>query len=148
MTYLRQEIEDAEARVIAAKAETHEYFVTLRSKASDVIKSPIVLGGGLLGVAAAGYALFTRYKSPSPKSGPTRPLNLANIFRVTSALVPLIAAIVSRPSRPAEAPASVTGPEDEGKKIPAFTHFDNSAVSAEHTSQTGHDRRGTPRRSK
>jgi len=133
MTSLVQEIQDAEARVITARAETRDHLDTLKARASHVIKSPIVLGGGILGVAAAGYAFFKRKKAPAVKSRPAQPRDLAPILRVASALVPLVASIASR-SSPAGVPLAETGPESERKNDTAYTHFNDSAVNSKKAS--------------
>lgn len=135
MTYSAQELEDAEARAVAAKAETREYIDTSTSTTSDVIKSPIVIGGALLGVAVAGYALFKSTKQAPSISAATRPRGPGTFLPVVSALAPLIATISSRSGSNDEAFSGASHPENEKAKHSAFTDLDNSALPTKHAPQ-------------
>lgn len=117
-----QEKHEAEPRVTAAEPRANGQFDQFKSKASDVLSSPYVRGAAVLGIAAAGYALVRRKKTPvfswpTRSSRPSRPSRSSraversgdsgDTVKAGSFLVPLaafLASAVKNASVPASAP--------------------------------------------
>lgn len=110
---------EAEIRMTAAEPRANAQFDLFKSKASDVLSSPYVRGAAVLGIAAAGYALVRRKKTPvfSWPSRPSRPNKSSraaersddsgDTVKAGSLLVPLaafLASAVKNASVPAPAP--------------------------------------------
>jgi len=95
MTTTAHEMHDAETRAPAAESETNEQVDVLKSKVSDVLSSPYVLGAAVLGVTAAGYALLRRKKAPISDSAPERSDRPGDMLKVGSFLLSLAASIAS-----------------------------------------------------
>jgi membrane protein len=70
MTPTAHKPHEAENPDDAAASRTNAQF--LKSKAADALSSPYVQGAAVLGIAAAGYALVSRKKTPRPKPAPER----------------------------------------------------------------------------
>lgn len=116
MSATDHEKHEAETRMTAVEPGPNEQFDVLKSKASDVLSSPYVRGAAVLGIAAAGYALVRRKKTPgfSRASRPSRSNRTAersddtgDTVKAGSLLVPLaafLASAVKNASVPASAP--------------------------------------------
>lgn len=119
MSATDQEKHEAETRVTAAEPRANAQFEVFKSKASDVLSSPYVRGAAVLGIAAAGYALVRRKKTPvfswpSRSSRPSRPSRAVersddsgDTMKAGSFIVPLaafLASAVKNASVPASAP--------------------------------------------
>ena len=98
-----------------ARSNTNQTFTALKSKASNALSSPYVVGGAVLGVAAAGYALVNRKKiplfkkakapersinigvkkTPAPKKVPERSINTVELLKAGGSLVALLASLSS-----------------------------------------------------
>ncbi|MES2759973.1 MAG: YihY/virulence factor BrkB family protein [Pseudomonadota bacterium] len=95
MTATAHEMHEAETRVAAGELRTNEQFKALKSKASDVLSSPYVRGGAVLGIAAAGYALLRRKKNPPPSMAPERSDDTVDILKVGTLLVSIVGSFAS-----------------------------------------------------
>lgn len=120
MTATAHEKHEAETRVLAAESGTNEQFNVFTSKASDVLSSPYVRGAAVLGIAAAGYALVRRKKTPASSLAPERSDDTGDILKAGSFLVPLAAFFASTMNNASVAPSAAvmeatyapTRPED------------------------------------
>lgn len=105
MTATAHEKHEADTRVAAPELRTNEQFKAFKSKASDVLSSPYVLGAAVLGIGAAGYALVKRKKTPISSRAPERSDDKGDILTAGSFLVPLAAFFASAMNN-ASAPVS------------------------------------------
>lgn len=106
MTATAQEKHEAEARVASAELGTNEQFNVFKSKAADVLSSPYVRGAAVLGIAAAGYALVRRRKTPPSSRALERSDDGGDIVKAGSLLIPLatfFASAMNNASVPASA---------------------------------------------
>jgi membrane protein len=102
------EMPDPETRAAAAGLITNEPFEAFKSKASDVLSSPYVRGGAVLGIAAAGYALFRRKKTARPDPTPERSDDTGNTLKVVGLVVSMVASVASAMNNASvEAPAPI-----------------------------------------
>ena len=95
MTTTAHEMHEAQTCASAAELRTNEQFKVLKSKASDVRSSRYVWGAAVLGIAAAGYALVRRKKTPRSNMAPARSDDTGDILKVGSYLVSLVASFAS-----------------------------------------------------
>ena len=95
MTTLADEMHEAKTLVANAELRTDEQFKMLKSKASDVLSSRYVHVAALLAIAAAGYALVRRKKTPLSNMAPERSNDTSDLFKVGSFLVSLVASFPS-----------------------------------------------------
>jgi len=159
MSATDHEKHEAEIRVTAAEPRANAQFDVLKSKASDMLSSPYVRGAAVLGIAAAGYALVRRKKTPvfSRPSSPSRPSrsiraaersdDTGDTVKAGSFLVPLaalLASAVKNANVPAPAPVqevkeyAVTRPEnrtsdakdaDTATSTPPHPKFEQTSAS-------------------
>lgn len=138
---------EAETRLTAAEPRANAQFNLFKAKASDMLSSPYVRGAAVLGIAAAGYALVRRKKTPvfSRSSRPSRSSRVAersddsgDTVKAGSFLVPLaafLASAVKNASVPAPAPVqeareyAVTRSED---RTPAAKDADPATSTPPH----------------
>lgn len=64
------ETHDADTSLATARSRPNEASVTLKTRSSDVLASPYLLGGAVLGITAAGYALVKRKKAAPYRIAP------------------------------------------------------------------------------
>lgn len=153
MSATDHEKHEAETRVTAVEPGTNEQFDVFKSKASDVLSSPYVRGAAVLGIAAAGYALVRRKKTPG-FSRPSRSSRAAersddtgDTVKAGSFLVPLaafLASAVNNANVPASAPVQeateYAATRSEGRKpdakdadaatsTPAHPRFEQTSAS-------------------
>lgn len=95
MTTTALEMHEADARVDTAELRTNEHIKVLKSKDSDVLTSRYVRGAAVLGIAAAGYALFRRKKNPTFKTAPATSNATGDLLKVGGFLVSLAASFAS-----------------------------------------------------
>lgn len=120
MTATAHEKQEADTGVAAAESGTNEQFNVFTSKASDVLSSPYVRGAAVLGIAAAGYALVRRRKTPASSRAPERSDDTGDILKAGGFLVPLAAFFASTMNNASVAPSAAvmeatyapTRPED------------------------------------
>ena len=121
MTISAHEMHEADTRLAAAESGTNEQFQALKSKVSDVLSSPYVRGAAVLGISAAGYALFRRKKAPIVDVAPERSDRLGEMLKVGSFVLSLVAPIASAMSN-----ASVDASTPvEKETAPAPTRFED-----------------------
>lgn len=102
------EMHEAKTRVAAADARTDEQSNPVKSKAADVLSSRYVRGAAVVGIAAAGYALVRRKKTPVARVTPQRSADTGELLKVGGFLVSLFASIAAAMNNPvADAPATV-----------------------------------------
>jgi membrane protein len=110
MTATAHEKHEADTRVAAAELKTNEQFKVFTSKASDVLSSRYVRGAAVVGIAAAGYALARRKKTPVSSRAPERSDDTGDILKAGSfllSLVGLFSSAMSNAGVAAPAPAPV-----------------------------------------
>ena len=113
MTTTDHEMHETEARVAALDLRMNEQSNVSTSKASDVLSSPYVRGAAVLGIAAAGYALVRRKKTPVfnkvpvRSKAPVRRDDTGELLKMGSFFLPLVASFASAMSS-ASADASAT----------------------------------------
>lgn len=108
MTMTAHEMHEAKTRVAAADARTDEQSNPVKSKAADVLSSRYVRGAAVVGIAAAGYALVRRKKTPVARVTPQRSADTGELLKVGGFLVSLFASIAAAMNNPvADAPATV-----------------------------------------
>lgn len=95
MTNIAPEMHDAQTSIATAELRMNEEAEALESKSSDVLSSPYVLGGAVLGIAAAGYALVRRKKAVSHNTAPERSDGFGDMLKVINVLVSLAASFAS-----------------------------------------------------
>ncbi|MFC0251908.1 YihY/virulence factor BrkB family protein [Massilia consociata] len=95
MTATAHEKHEVETGIAAAESRTNEQLEAFKSKASGVLSSPYVLGAAVLGIAAAGYALVTRKRTPVSSRAPARSEDTGDMLKTGSFLVPLAAFFAS-----------------------------------------------------
>ncbi len=125
MTTPEHEIHEADADVAAAKLKTHERN-GLRSKAVEMLSSPYVHGGAVLGIAAAGYALVKRNKAVHADTVPNRSVEIGDVVKVGTLLLSLAASFASAMNKTSgDAAAAV---QNKTASIP--TYSEDSGVGA------------------
>ncbi|MFC0134724.1 YihY/virulence factor BrkB family protein [Massilia eurypsychrophila] len=102
MTTTAHEMHEAEA----AELRTNGQYDALKSKASDALSSPYVRGGAVLAIAAAGYVLVRRKKTPRPNMAPERSDAPGGILQVGSLIVSMVASVASAMSNASVAPSA------------------------------------------
>lgn len=107
MTNSGPEMHDDQSSIASAKSAMNEELKVLKSRASDMLSSPYVVGGAVLGIAAAGYAFVRRKKTAPHDTLPERSENSGNILKVVGTLVSLAASFASATDR-AEVDASAS----------------------------------------
>lgn len=110
MTTNAHDMREADTSAASAESKMHAQFNALKSKASTVLSSPYVRGAAVVGVAAAGYALVKRKKTPALKvrtvrtapaaraardAAPERSHDSGKLLKVGSFLVSLAASVAS-----------------------------------------------------
>jgi membrane protein len=95
MTNTAPTMHDAQTSIATAKLQMNEEFEVLQSTSSDVLSSPYVLGGAVLGIAAAGYALVRRKKAAPYNTAPEHSEDRGDILKVVSLFVSLAASFAS-----------------------------------------------------
>lgn len=100
MTTAARETHEAETRLAAAELNANEQFQVLKSKATEVISSPYVQGAAALGIAAAGYALVRRKKSPAHAMTAKRREDTGDMLKVGGLLVSMAASFASALNNP------------------------------------------------
>jgi membrane protein len=95
MTTTAHELHEAERSVAAAESRTNDHFNELKSKASDALSSRYVRGAVVLGITAAGYALFRRKKTRVPDMSPERRDDTGELLKVGGFLVSLLASFAT-----------------------------------------------------
>ncbi len=95
MTITSQEIHEAETEAIADELRAKEELEALKARASEVLSSPYVRGGAVLGIAAAGYAYVRRKKTHWPEKAPERSYHTGDIVKLGSLLLSLAASFAS-----------------------------------------------------
>lgn len=107
MTANAQEKHERETHVTAAELKRPEQIEVLKSKTTDVLCSPYVHGAVALGIAAAGYVLYSR-KTTTRVTRASEPIDHpGDNMKVGSLLLPLVGLLatainhggVSDPSR-------------------------------------------------
>jgi membrane protein len=91
MTTTAHEMHKAEA----AELRTNGQYEASKSGASDALSSPYVRGGAVLAIAAAGYALVRRKKTPRSNMAPERSDDTGNMLQVGSLIVSMVASFAS-----------------------------------------------------
>ena len=89
-----QETSHFEDNMTTTAHDMHEAEAST-SKASDMLSSPYVRGAAVLGIAAAGYALFRRKKKPVVHMASVRSNDTGKLLKVGSFLVSLAASLAS-----------------------------------------------------
>jgi len=117
---------EADTRLAAAESGTNEQFQALKSKVSDVLSSPYVRGAAVLGISAAGYALFRRKKAPIVDVAPERSDRLGEMLKVGSFVLSLVAPIASAMSNASVDASTPVEKETE----PAPTRFEDRKPDA------------------
>jgi membrane protein len=108
MTTTDHEMHEAGTAVAAAESRTHAQSNVLKSKASEMLSSRYVQGAAVLGIAAAGYALVRRKKTPVSNMEPVRSDDSGGILKVGAYLVSLLASVASVMNNASvDAPAAV-----------------------------------------
>ncbi len=96
MTDSSAELEAAEARVAASKADIVAQVHTLNSRAHRLVKSPYVIGGLVIGAAAAGYFALTRSRKPrAPSSRSEVGGSLTSVLKTTQMLLSTLGALAA-----------------------------------------------------
>lgn len=95
MTNTDPDMHDARPGDAAANPRLHEGSDAFTSRASDALSSPYVLGGAVLGIAAAGYALVRRKKATPRQIAPQRRERGGDVLKVVGFLASLAASYVS-----------------------------------------------------
>lgn len=95
MTTTEKENHEAEADVTGAKLVAHEQIQGLKSKAADMLSSPYMRSGAVVGIAAAAYALVRRKKARPADAAPERSADIGDMLKVGSLLVSLVASFSS-----------------------------------------------------
>jgi membrane protein len=98
MTNIAPEMHDGQTSIATTKLQRNEESEVLKSNASDILSSPYVLGGAVLGIAAAGYALIRRKKAAPYNTAPKRSEDLGDILKVVGSFVSLAASFASPPN--------------------------------------------------
>ncbi|WP_229425184.1 MULTISPECIES: YihY/virulence factor BrkB family protein [unclassified Massilia] len=113
MTTTAHETHEAEASVAAPESTMNAQFEVLKSRASDAFSSPYVRGAAVLGIAAAGYAVFKRKKKPVTKFVPVRSHDNGDFLKAGGVLVSLLASLASaRNNASVDTPAAVQKERD------------------------------------
>ncbi|CAG9932483.1 YihY/virulence factor BrkB family protein [Candidatus Nitrotoga arctica] len=87
-------LESAETRVAASKAGIVAQVHTLNFRVRQLVKSPYVIAGLVIGVAAAGYLAITRSaKLRAPSSRPVARGGLTSVLKTAQMLLPLLGAL-------------------------------------------------------
>jgi len=96
MRDLGEELASVEARVIASRTDIVVHGDALKAGVCRLAKSPYVIGGALIGTAAAGYLVFRRRDRVA--TTPLRAVGsrLFGLIKIASALLPLIGALSAR----------------------------------------------------
>ena len=89
MSDLSVELESAETRVAASRADIALQVHALKSRARRLVKSPYVMGGLVIGAAAAAYLTLAR--RGKPRAQPSRPTargSLTSVLKKAQMLLP------------------------------------------------------------
>src|SRR5450830_1818738 len=98
-------LESAEARVAASKAGIVAQVHALKSTVRRRVKSPYVIGGLVIGAAAAGYFAVTRSAKPRvPSSRPAARGSLTSVLKTAQMLLPLLGALGAAATAPKRNP--------------------------------------------
>src|SRR5688500_4011820 len=122
------ELESAEQRIAAARAELAAHAKGIKSEALKVARSPYVIGGAIATVAAAGFIAFTRQQKqvkvrapkvrvPSMSFGGT-----SSLFKLGEGLLPLLGMLVGAKTAkpdPRSFPVVIAKPKDDTKTTAA-----------------------------
>jgi membrane protein len=124
------ELESAEQRIAAARADLSAHVRGIKSEALKVAKSPYVIGGAVATVAAAGFLAFTRHQKqvkvkvrapkvrvPSMNLGGTSAL-----FKLGEGLLPLLGMLVGAKTAkpdPRSFPVVIEKPKGDAKAAAA-----------------------------
>lgn len=116
MTANAQEKHEAETRGTAAESRINEQFKVFESKASDVLSSRYVRGAAVLGIAAGGYALLRRKKTPISTRASEHGDDTGDILKAGSFLVPLVGLFASAMNNASVGPSTLV--LEEPKYVP------------------------------
>jgi membrane protein len=95
MTTTTHEIDKGDTHPPATELKISEELDALKSKASDALSSPYVRGAAVVGIAAAGYALLRRKKTPKPRIAPARRDKTDTLLKVGSTILSVVASFAS-----------------------------------------------------
>jgi len=118
------ELESAEARVAASKADVVAQVHALKSRARRLVKSPYLIGGLVIGAAATSYFAMRRIRKPrGPSSRPAARHSLMSVLKTAQVLLPLLGALAAAtaPKHSALAldiPRPVSGVQDPAAAMP------------------------------
>lgn len=90
-----QEMHEAEASLAEEKSGMTRQLKALASRSSDLLSSPYLIGGAVLGITAAGYAYVKRKKASPHHIARERSVKFGDIVKVGSMLVSLAASVAS-----------------------------------------------------
>jgi membrane protein len=135
------EMHDAETSLVTAGLRPNGKSPASTSRSSDVLSSPYVLGGAVLGITAAGYALVRRKKAApykvaperSKEPEPERSEDFGDILKVVGALVSLAASFASATN---DTKADASAIKKEVQVVPARPEDHPSDVKAAHAGET------------
>ncbi|MEO7390689.1 MAG: YihY/virulence factor BrkB family protein [Ramlibacter sp.] len=109
------ELEAAEARVAASKAEIVEQVHAMKSRAQRLASSPYVIGSLSIAATAAAYFAVTRIAKPrAHRSRPAAGANMGSVLKTAQLLLPLLGALATiarkRNQRAIEQPRATGNP--------------------------------------
>lgn len=91
MANIAPEMHDAQNGIAAGKLRMNKESETSTSRSADILSSPYVLGGAVLGIAAAGYALVRRNTAAPRDTAPKRSGGIGDILKVVNVLASVAA---------------------------------------------------------
>ncbi len=107
MTDSSVELESAQTRVAASRADIALQVHALKSRARRLVKSPYVIGGLVIGAATAAYLALAR--RGKPRAQPSRPAvrgSLARVLKTAQMLLPLLGALAAA-TAPKRSPSAI-----------------------------------------
>jgi hypothetical protein len=113
MSDLDRELESVEARVVASRADITIHGDALKAGMNRLVRSPYVIGGALIGTAAAGYFLFRRCDRRATYPQRSSGSKLMGLLKVAGTLLPLIGAL-SAPAKGSQHPPDSRPKSQEG----------------------------------
>jgi membrane protein len=120
MTDSSTELESAEARVAAYKADVVTQVRALKFRSRRLVKSPYVIGGLVIGAAATAYFALRRSGKPrAPSSRLAARGSLTTVLKTAQKLLPLLGALAA---------ATTTTPKRNSSAIPLVITSPASAV--------------------
>lgn len=119
MTTTTHEIAEGDTHPPATELKISEELDALKSKAGDALSSPYVRGAAVVGIAAAGYALLRRKKTPKPRIAPARRDRTDTLLKVGSTVLSVAASIASAMNNVRVDATPVIEKETEHQKAPS-----------------------------